>query len=112
MTNTPHLNSAQLHHAPVCTRHALLARLQELAIARRQETAAAFAKAPGRELDVDRLMLVDAGVIACNPALDALRAELGLPTPVVPSAREHSDLSRRLYKGRDLDTAFAPAVGG
>lgn len=112
MTNTPHLNSAQLHPAPVCIRKALLSRLQMLSIARRQETAEAFAKAPGRELDVDRLMLVDAGVIACTPALDDLRAELGLPTPVVPSAREHSDLSRRLYKGLDLDTASAPAVGG
>lgn len=112
MTNTPHLNGPQSLNATVCTRQALLARIQVLAITRQEETAAAFAKAPGRELDVDRLMLVDAGVIACNPALDALRAELGLPTPVVPSAREHSDLSRRLYKGRDLDTAFAPAVGG
>ena len=88
------------------------ARLQVLEVARREETAAAFAQAPGRELDIDQLMLVDAGVIACTPALTALRAELGLPTPVVPSAREHSDLSRKLYKGRDLDTAFAPAVGG
>lgn len=112
MTNTPHLNSAQLHHVTACTRQTLVARLQTLAIARRQETAAAFAKAPGREHEVDRLMLVDAGVIACTPRLEALRAELGLPTPVVPSAREHSDLSCKLYKARDLDTAFAPAVGG
>lgn len=112
MTNTPHLNSAQWRNATICNRQALLARLQTLAIARRQETAEAFAKAPGRELDIDRLMLVDAGVIACTPQLEALRAELGLPTPVVASAREHSDLSCRLYKARDLDTASAPAVGG
>ena len=112
MTNTPHLNGPQSLNATVCTRQALLARLQVLAVARRQETAEAFAKAPGRELDIDRLMLVDAGVIACTPQLKALRAELGLPTPVVPSAREHSNLSRKLYKGLDLDTASAPAVGG
>ena len=112
MTNTSHLNSPQPLGQAVCTRQALIARLQVLEVARREETAAAFAQAPGRELDIDQLMLVDAGVIACTPALTALRAELGLPTPVVPSAREHSDLSRKLYKGRDLDTAFAPAVGG
>lgn len=112
MTNIPHLNGPQSPNATVCNRQALLARLQVLAVARRQETAEAFAKAPGRELDIDRLMLVDAGVIACTPQLKALRVELGLPTPIVPSAREHSNLSRKLYKGLDLDTASEPAVGG
>lgn len=112
MTNIPHLNSAQLHPATVCLRQSLLARLQVLAIARRQETAAAFAQAPGRERDIDQLMLVDAGVIPCSAQLVALRAGLGFPTPVVPSAREHSDLSRKLYKARALGTASAPAVGG
>ena len=90
----------------------LAQRVAELEAAFRQEINQAFAKAPGREHEVDRLMLVDAGVIACTPQLEALRAELGLPTPVVASAREHSDLSCRLYKARDLDTASAPAVGG
>ena len=109
MTSKQHLSAL---NAPSSPKQRLVARLNALTVSRQQESAAAFAKAPGREQDVERLMLADAGIIALTPQLDDLRAELGLPRPVVPSAQEHSELSRKLYKAHDLGTASASATGG
>lgn len=98
--------------SPTLTRAALIARINELSAAFACETRAAFAAGLGREDDVVTLLLVDCGVYGRNPAMDKLRAELGLPDPVLPSAREHGELSRRLYTVRDHGTASATAVGG
>lgn len=112
MKNAPYLTGAQSHKATISPQQQLVARINALGMERRQQTAAAYAQAPGREHEVDRLMLVDLGIIARTTELDALRAELGLPSPVVASAQEHGDLSRKLYTARDLGTASASAAGG
>jgi len=93
-------------------RRALVERINALGAACERETAQAYLLAPGRERDVGRLMLVDAGIVERTPFMDAVRLELGLPDPVVPSAREHSELSRRLYTARDLGTASDAVAGG
>lgn len=109
MTSKQHLSAFD---APSFHKRSLVTRINALAISRKQESAAAFSKAPGRQQDVQRLILADSGIFPLTPQLENLRTELGLPSPVVPSAQEHSELSRRLYKARDLDTASAIATGG
>ena len=93
-------------------RRALVERINALGAACEHETAQAYQLAPGRERDVWRLMLVDADIVERTPFMDAVRIELGLPDPVVPSAREHGELSRRLYTARALGTASGSAAGG
>lgn len=97
---------------PHLTGPALVARINELSAGFACEAREAFAAGVGREDDVLTLLLVDSGVYGRNPAMDQLRAELGLPDPVLPSAREHGELSRRLYTVRDHGTASATAIGG
>ena len=90
----------------------LAERVNQLAAAFRREVAHAYRVGAGRADEVTDLMQADAGLRPLTPALQALRAELGLPDPVLPSAQEHGELSRRLYTGRGPGTASGPAAGG
>lgn len=90
----------------------LAARVAELSTACRKESASAHAKAQGREDDLQLLLLVDGGYRPRTAEMDALRAELGLPDPVVPSLTEFGRLNRMLYMAHGRGKASATAVGG
>lgn len=90
----------------------LAARVAELSTACRQESASAYAKAPGREADVQLLLLVDGGFRPRTAEMDALRAELGLSNPLIPSLDEFGRLNRMLYMAHGRGKASATAVGG
>lgn len=92
--------------------HALVNRVRELRASFEAEFAAVMPLTAGRETEVFALILADDGVGDLTPAMEALRAELGLPKPVIPSARELGRLSRRLYTARPSDTAPAQMAGG
>lgn len=94
------------------TGRALTARVSLLQAAYGAETATALARAPGRAHDVFTLMLVDDGLKPRTAAMDALRAELGLPDPIAPSSLELGRLSCMLYRARPHGTASVSAVGG
>ena len=87
-------------------------RVSELQATFQQETAQAFAKAPGREQDVVALMMEEGMARPRTEATDALRAELGLAYPICPSGEELSRLSRMLYTARGLYTASGTEAGG
>jgi len=93
-------------------RQALVQRINALSSICITETNRAFHLGEGREADVVRLMMVDAGVHARSPEMDALRAELGLSDPVIPSLNELGELNRMLYRARDPGTASGAAAGG
>ena len=98
-------------NVPDLTSETLATRVCELQATFQQESAQAFAKAPGREQDVLALMQEEALQRPRTPATDALRTELGLPYPIHPCADELTRLSRMLYTAHGLGTAPVTVVG-
>lgn len=93
------------------TGRALVDRINQLQASYCAECSAALALAPGREHDVFTLMLVDDGIKPRSAAMEVLRAALGLPDPIAPSAKELCCLSRKWYTARDHGRASATGAG-